>query len=51
MFRDDFVWGVAASAYQTEGRDVNDGAGVSIWDTFVRKGKMLMDPMRMLPAI
>ncbi len=40
MFRDDFVWGVAASAYQTEGRDVNDGAGVSIWDTFVRKGKI-----------
>ena len=40
MFRDDFVWGVAASAYQTEGRDVNDGAGVSIWDAFVRKGKI-----------
>lgn len=41
MFRNDFVWGVAASAYQTEGRDVNDGAGVNIWDAFIKEGKIV----------
>lgn len=34
MFRDDFVWGVASSACQVEGRDPEDGAGATIWDTF-----------------
>nr|MCR4902258.1 family 1 glycosylhydrolase [Butyrivibrio sp.] len=38
MFRNDFIWGVAASAYQTEGRDKNDGAGRNIWDEFIEKG-------------
>jgi len=38
MFRDDFIWGVAASAYQTEGRDKNDGAGDNIWDAFIKQG-------------
>lgn len=38
MFRDDFVWGVASSAYQIEGRDKNDGAGECIWDIFSREG-------------
>lgn len=38
MFRKDFVWGVAASAYQVEGKDASDGAGKSIWDTFTHKG-------------
>ncbi len=38
MFRDDFVWGVASSAYQIEGRDTNDGAGKCIWDTFAEDG-------------
>ncbi|MCR4990936.1 MAG: beta-glucosidase [Lachnospiraceae bacterium] len=38
MFRDDFVWGVAASAYQTEGRDPDDGAGAAIWDKFIAEG-------------
>lgn len=38
MFRDDFVWGVASSAYQVEGRDVNDGAGAMIWDKFIAEG-------------
>ena len=51
MFRDDFVWGVAASAYQTEGRDVNDGAGISIWDTLLKKAGLRMVLMQMLPAI
>ena len=41
MFRDDFVWGVAASAYQTEGRDKNDGAGENIWDAFVKEGHIV----------
>lgn len=27
MFRDDFVWGVASSAYQVEGTDPEDGRG------------------------
>lgn len=38
MFRDDFVWGVASSAYQIEGRDEQDGAGKCIWDTFWEEG-------------
>lgn len=38
MFRDDFVWGVATSAYQIEGKDPQDGAGRMIWDTFAEEG-------------
>lgn len=38
MFRDDFVWGVATSSYQIEGRDKEDGAGLNIWDDFCKKG-------------
>lgn len=41
MFRDDFVWGVAASAYQIEGREEGDGCGRTIWDTFVEEGRTL----------
>lgn len=41
MFRDDFVWGVAGSAYQTEGRDLYDGAGKMIWDTFAEEGRIM----------
>jgi beta-glucosidase len=33
-FPSDFVWGVAASAYQTEGATADDGRGASIWDRF-----------------
>jgi len=36
-FRDDFVWGVAASAYQIEGAATTDGRGPSIWDTFCQQ--------------
>ena len=41
MFRDDFVWGVASSAYQVEGRDPEDGCGKNIWDIFAEEGRIL----------
>ena len=34
MFREDFVWGVASSAYQVEGTDAADGRGACVWDMF-----------------
>ncbi len=40
MFKDGFVWGVASSAYQVEGKDENDGAGKMIWDTFIEEGRI-----------
>lgn len=40
MFKEDFVWGVASSAYQIEGRDEQDGCGISIWDTFCEEGRV-----------
>ena len=40
-FGDDFVWGVATAAYQTEGAHLSDGKGLSIWDVFTTtKGKI-----------
>lgn len=40
MFREDFAWGVASSAYQIEGRDKEDGCGKNIWDTFTEEGRV-----------
>lgn len=40
MFRDDFVWGVASSAYQVEGTEEGDGRGKCVWDTFVEAGRV-----------
>ncbi|MBO1700114.1 family 1 glycosylhydrolase, partial [[Clostridium] symbiosum] len=30
MFKDDFVWGAATSAYQIEGAAFEDGKGLSV---------------------
>lgn len=36
-FGNDFIWGVSASALQTEGAFDTDGKGLSIWDEFSTK--------------
>jgi len=42
VFPANFVWGVAAAAYQIEGAAHEDGRGTSIWDTFSHTpGKVL----------
>jgi len=38
MFREDFRWGAASSAYQTEGTDPAGGCGKNVWDTFTEEG-------------
>lgn len=40
MFREDFVWGVASSAYQMEGRAEDDGAGTCMWDMLCDDGRI-----------
>lgn len=40
MFRNDFVWGVASSAYQIEGSDPSDGRGKTVWDMFTEEGRV-----------
>ena len=42
-FPDDFVWGVATSAFQIEGAAVEDGKGLSIWDEFCRRPGAIAD--------
>lgn len=42
LFGDNFLWGVSASAFQTEGNCFADGKGESIWDVFTSKeGRIL----------
>lgn len=42
LFGDDFIWGVSASALQSEGAHNVDGRGLSIWDDFsLRRNKIL----------
>lgn len=38
MFDQNFIWGVAGSAYQTEGGAADDGRGKCVWDTFAETG-------------
>ncbi len=40
MFQENFVWGVADSAFQVEGKDVTDGSGMTVWDTFCAEGNI-----------
>ena len=42
-FPDDFVWGVATSAFQIEGAKTADGKGLSIWDTFCEQPGVIAD--------
>lgn len=38
-----FLWGVASSAFQTEGYPTADGGGCSIWDTFCKQEGAIAD--------
>jgi beta-glucosidase len=42
-FADDFVWGVATSAFQIEGAATADGKGPSIWDRFCQRPGAIAD--------
>jgi beta-glucosidase len=38
-----FYWGVASSAYQTEGAHESDGKGPSVWDDFTTKRRKILN--------
>jgi beta-glucosidase len=42
-FPNDFVWGVATSAFQIEGAQEVDGRGPSIWDTYAARPGLIED--------
>jgi len=42
-FGEEFVWGVSASALQTEGAHIKDGKGLSIWDEFSKHKKKILN--------
>lgn len=42
-FPQNFIWGVATSAYQVEGATSEDGRGESIWDRFCTKPGAISD--------
>lgn len=39
-FGNEFIWGIASSAYQTEGAFDADGKGLSIWDEFTNRSAL-----------
>jgi beta-glucosidase len=39
----DFTWGVASSAFQSEGASDEEGKGISIWDTFTSQRSKVRD--------
>jgi len=43
MGKNNFVWGVATSAFQIEGKDPEFGNGRSVWDTFCEKKGAIKD--------
>ncbi len=43
MNQQKFIWGVSASAAQTEGASLADGKGLSIWDAFTEKKRKIAD--------
>lgn len=43
VFPDNFVWGVATSAFQLEGATSEDGRGPSIWDSFCKLPGVIAD--------
>ncbi len=42
-FGEDFIWGIASSALQSEGAHNRDGKGVSIWDAFVTQKNTVLN--------